>query len=52
MCIYIGTVFGFYGYFSFIFNTHLYCLAGCSSMIVWTHAVLGVLYACVLHFCI
>ena len=29
---------------------HLYCLAGCFSMIVWTHAVLGVLYACVFVF--
>ena len=27
-------------------------LVRCLSMIVWTHAVLGVLYACVLHFCI
>ena len=29
-----------------------YCLVGCLSMIVWTPAVLGVLYACVLYFCI
>ena len=36
----------------FFFFTHLYCLVGCLSMIVWTYAVLGVLYACVLHFCI
>ena len=28
------------------------CLAGCFSMIVWTPAVLSVLYACVLYFCI
>ena len=34
----------------FLFNTHLYCLAGCLSMLVWTDAVLGVLYACVLFF--
>ena len=27
--------------------THLYCLAGCLSMIVWTHAGWDVLYACV-----
>ena len=47
--VYIDTVFGFYGYF---FLNHLYCLVGCLSMIVWTHAVLGVLYACVLYFCI
>ena len=32
--------------FFFFLNTHLSCLAGCLSMIVWTHAVLGVLYAC------
>ena len=30
----------------------LNCLVGCLSMIVWTPAVLGVLYACVLYFCI
>ena len=30
----------------------LKCLAGRLSMIVWTPAVLGVLYACVLYFCI
>ena len=34
------------------FFTHLYCLVGCLSMIVWTHAVLSVLYAFVLYFCI
>ena len=28
------------------------CLVGCFSMIVWTPAVLSVLYACVLYFCI
>ena len=43
--VYIDTVFGFYGYsFLFFFLTHLYCLVGCLSMIIWTHAVLGVLY--------
>ena len=31
---------------------YLYCLVGCLSMIVWTHAVLGVLHACVFYFCI
>ena len=41
---------GFMGTFSL--NTHLYCLVGCLSMIVWTHAVLGVLYASALYFCI
>ena len=49
--VYIVAVFGFYGYNHF-FNTHLYCLVGCLSMIVRTHAVSGVLYACVLYFCI
>ena len=29
-----------------------HCLVGCLSMIVWTPAVLSVLYACVLYFCI
>ena len=36
--------------FFFFFFTHLYCLVGCLSMIVWKHVVLDVLYACVLHF--
>ena len=36
----------------FFFYAHHYCLVECLSMIVWTHAVLGVLYACVLYFCI
>ena len=44
--MYVDTVFGFYGYFYF-FNG----LVGCLSMIVWAPAILGVLYACVLHFC-
>ena len=39
---------GFYGYFWGFFN----CLVGCLSTIVWTPAILGVLYACVLYFCI
>ena len=43
--VYIDMVFGFYGYFFFF-----YFLVGCLSMIVWTPAVLGVLYACVLYF--
>ena len=34
------------------FYTHLYCLVRCLSVVVWTHAVLGVLYTCVLYFCI
>ena len=44
--MYVDTVFGFY-VFGFFF-----CLVGCLRMIVWTPAVLGVLYACVLYFCI
>ena len=43
--VYIDTVYGFYGY-SFL------CLVGCFSMIMWTPAVLSVLYACVLYFCL
>ena len=39
---------GFIGIGTFSF-TQLYCLVGCLSMIVWTHAVLGVFYACVLY---
>ena len=34
------------------FLSSLYCLVECLSKIVWTHAVLGVLYSCVLYFCI
>ena len=44
--VYADTVFGFYGYSFFL------CLVGCFSMIIWTPAVLSVLYACVLYFCI
>ena len=48
----IDMIFVFYGYihiFTF-FSTHLYCFVGCLSMIAWKHAVLGVLYVCVLYF--
>ena len=41
--------FKFFVFFSF---TLIYCLVGCLSIIVWTPAVLGVFYACVLYFCI
>ena len=34
----IDMAFGFYGH---IFVTRIYCLVGCLSRIVWTHAVLG-----------
>ena len=43
--VYVDTVFGFMGTF---FN----CLVGSLSMIVWTAAVLGVSYTCVLYVCI
>ena len=43
--VYVDTVYGFHGY-SFL------CLVGCFSMIIWTPTVLGVLYACVVYFCI
>ena len=42
--VYVDKVFGFYGY-SFL------CFVECFSMIIWTPAVLSVLYACVLYFC-
>ena len=42
--MYTDTVFAFYGYVDFL--TNFYCLVGFLSMIVWTHAVLGVLHAC------
>ena len=45
--VYIDTVFAFYGYIYF-FNPSL--LLKCLSMIVWTCAVLAVLYACVYIF--
>ena len=39
-------------YLSFTGTFFFNCLVGCLSMIVWTPAVLGVLCACVLYFCI
>ena len=49
--MYIDTIFALYWYIDvFFFLTHLYCLVGSLSLIVWTHAVSGVLYACVLYF--
>ena len=41
-----------YVYFDTVFVCFFNGLVGCLSMIVWTPAVLGVLYACVLYFCI
>ena len=51
---FMGTVFLFVCLFVcfFVFETHLNCLVACLGLIVWTHAVLGVIYACVLYFCI
>ena len=46
------TLIRYLGFMGTFFNTHLYCLIGCLSMIVWTNAVLGVVDACVLYFCI
>ena len=43
--VYIDMAYAFYGY-SFL------CLVGCFSLIIWTPAVLSVLYACVLYFSI
>ena len=43
--VYVDTVYGFYGY-SFS------CLVGCFSTILCTPAVLSVVYACVLYYCI
>ena len=43
------TLIQYLGCMGTFFSTHLYCLVGCLSMIVWTHAVL---YACTLYFCI
>ena len=40
--VYVDTLFGFMGSF-------FHCLVGRLSMIVWTPAVLSVLYACVLY---
>ena len=42
---------GFMGTFLKFFF-YLNCLVGCLSLIVWTAAILGVLYACVLYICI
>ena len=39
-------------YLGFMGNFFSYCIVGCFSMIVWTPAVLSILYAYVLYFCI
>ena len=41
--VYVDTVFGFYGVFFCCCFVH--CLVGCFSMIVWSRAVLSVLFA-------
>ena len=51
-CLGCMAIFIYLNIYFYVFNIHLYCLVGCLSMIVWTHAVLGVLYACVLYFCV
>ena len=43
--VYVDMVFGFY--VALVFHR----LVGCLSMVVWTPAILSVLYACVLYFC-
>ena len=43
--VYVDAVYGFLWVF-------FLCLVGCFSMIIWTPAVLSVLYACGLYFCI
>ena len=52
--VYVDTVFGFHGFVVVVFSVFVFfnCLVGCFSMIVWTPAVLSVLYACVWHFSI
>ena len=42
--VHIYMIFAFYGYIDFFLLTQLDSLVGCLRMIVWTHAVLGVLY--------
>ena len=41
--VYIDAIFAFNGYVDFFLLMLLYCLVGCLSVIVWTHAVLGCL---------
>ena len=48
MCVCV-CVFAFLFLFC-LFAVFLNCLVGCFSMIVWTPAVLSVLYTCVLYF--
>ena len=42
----------YFKHFIHLVSTHVYYLVGCLSMIVWTHAVLGVSYTCALYLCI
>ena len=51
----IDTIFVSYGYVEIFKKKNKqkknnYCLVGCLSNTAWTHAVLGVLFACVLYF--
>ena len=54
--VYVDTVFGFCCCCCLLLLLCLFfflnCLVGCFSIIAWTPAVLSVLYACVLYFCI
>ena len=47
--LYIDKNVAAYGHVEFVLLPHLYCLIGCLSMIAWTHASLGILYAYVLY---
>ena len=47
-CFGLGAI----SFFNFLLLLFVNCLVGCFSMIAWTPAVLKVLYACVLYFCI
>ena len=46
--MYTLTRFAFYVYVDFL-KAHLCCLAGCLSMVVWTHALFCVCYMHVLY---
>ena len=46
------TLIQYLGFMGFYVCSFFSCLVGCFSMTVWTPAVLSVLYACILYFCI
>ena len=41
---------GSFLFFVWLFCKPLHSTVGCLSVLVWTHAVLGVLYSCILYF--